>query len=305
MKNTKRMVEGAMFCAIYGVFLLISRITGGFLESVVFFILPLPLIIFTFRYGIKNAVAPFVAVFFIALLINPISALFYVLSANILGVVYGQLLRKQVKETNLILLCGICSAVVNTLTMVVFGQLFGYDLLKDLQELLTMIQNSFSGDLTIVMEYVKFLIPAVMLLIGFIEGYAIHFISSFIMIRLKEKVKMPCTYLYLILPKWFIFLFIVFFGVYFLTQSQLFTSEGIVQFVIASTFNLSVFMGFIIAVQGLAFFALLCIKKNKRIVFLTGFLVGIIFLLPYFIGVLILLGCFAVLSELHKKMLYN
>src|SRR5574344_152804 len=121
MNKTKQLVQGALFVAIYGVFFLISRFLGGMLESFCFFLLPLPIAIFTFNYGFKKAFIPYIAIGILGILWNPISTIFYVLTANVLGVVYGEMMRRDKSKGLRLVACIITSMIVNTLTMYIFA----------------------------------------------------------------------------------------------------------------------------------------------------------------------------------------
>lgn len=49
-----------MLVAVFGVFLLINRYTGGFMEGVLSYVLPIPIAAYTVRYGRRQAVIVFV-----------------------------------------------------------------------------------------------------------------------------------------------------------------------------------------------------------------------------------------------------
>ena len=57
--NVRRLTDGAMMLAIIGALLLINRQTAGIIETTFLFILPLPMVFYSARYGLKSSVSYF------------------------------------------------------------------------------------------------------------------------------------------------------------------------------------------------------------------------------------------------------
>ena len=55
MNSTKKLTEGAMMCALVGVLLFINRQSAGFIDFAIYWLVPLPIIIYTVKYGVKDA----------------------------------------------------------------------------------------------------------------------------------------------------------------------------------------------------------------------------------------------------------
>ena len=53
--RTQELTYGAMLIAVFGVILVLNRQTAGLFEELIFFILPIPMTIFTIRYGRKDS----------------------------------------------------------------------------------------------------------------------------------------------------------------------------------------------------------------------------------------------------------
>ena len=59
MKNdTRKITEGAMMVAIVGLMLFINRQLAGMIEYMMYWILTFPILIYTAKYGVKNAMVP-------------------------------------------------------------------------------------------------------------------------------------------------------------------------------------------------------------------------------------------------------
>ena len=77
----RKITDGAIVAAIYAVVFLLSRFIGGLLESYLYFLIPIPLIIYGYKYDLIGTVTTAIATFIISFLTiaNPLSPLFYVL----------------------------------------------------------------------------------------------------------------------------------------------------------------------------------------------------------------------------------
>ena len=194
MNETKRIVEGALFAAIYAVFFLVSRYFGGALENFCFFMLPLPLIIYTLKYGIKKALIPFIVIAILAVLINPISGLLYVLTGNVLGLVYGELLRKKTSLKLRLSILIITSMIVNFLAMVVFANLLGYSLMEDLSSVFTFIFKNFHIELGVHSGFIiKASIPIFIFLTAMVEGWLLYAFTTYVLKYLGKTSENPGT----------------------------------------------------------------------------------------------------------------
>lgn len=309
MNSSKRLVEGALFVAIYGVFMLASRFVGGILESTLFFILPFPLVLYTVRYGIKNALVPFISVAFVAFMINPINALFYVISANMLGVVYGELVKRQVKEVYLMVIAAATSLVLNLLSTYVFASLLGYNLQQDVTEMIAIVSslaeqipNLPSSE--VIERMIYEILPASIMLFALMEGYLIHFSSSFILFRLKE-IKRPATpYILWQWPSLFALGYLVLvLGFLALPMAEVPWQQF--DWVRITLTNIVIVGSFLMIVQGISSFGLFCVRTNRRWLFSIGILAGFFFFLSFALVFLWFLGIYASLGDFRKKLLYN
>lgn len=308
MRNdTKRLVEGALFVGIYCVFFLVSRFLGGFLESIAFFILPLPLAIFTRRYGYKKALIPFFAILILGSFFNLMSTIFYVLTANILGIVYGELIRRNSSDIKILLVCALTSMVVNTLTMVIFANLFNYDITTEINIIIEYIYKlmRINGD----DEYLKIIvaksIPTFIFFMGIVEGFLIHFANSFVLYRLKEINKMPTNIVYLTLPQNMAFAYIVVIILYLVFIPNYLGAAGIWGVVSTIIFNIFWSGVLLFFFQGYISSVLFAKRKNRMQIYLILVIVGIFLFTVYFVLIEAAIGFIFVISDYHKKLLYN
>lgn len=134
MKNTThRITEGAMMVAIVGMLLFINRQFAGFLEYAMYWILSFPIMIYTVRYGIKQALVPAVSMLLLSVMISMPSTIFYLFSALLTGLVYGGGVRNAWSNRALLCSTGVLTLVSYFMTMVVFAAFFGYDPNEDIE----------------------------------------------------------------------------------------------------------------------------------------------------------------------------
>ncbi len=303
--DTKILVQGALFVAIYCVFFLVSRFAGGLLESSLFFILPIPLAIFTKRYGVKKAFIPFVAILILGFIFNPISTLFYVLTANVLGIVYGLLIKKDVKDTTILLICALTSMVVNTLTMILFASLFEYDIMVEINMILGYVLKLFKiADEAVAMNIARASLPTFIFFIGLVEGFLIHISTLYVMKRLRETDRKLAGFYFITLPRWISFVYIPIVMAYFVLINKL-GSGGFIGVLATIEFNLLWCGVLLFFIQGYLSGLIFAKRKGKVIIWLLILLGLIVFNVAYAVIFVALVGYVFVISDYHKKILYN
>lgn len=126
--STKKITQGAMICALTGVFLLLDRYMGTFLTSYLSWALSIPILVYASQNELKYAGMVLVGSIIIALLLSPLTSVFYLLSSLILGLIFGYGVRKGWKSQRLLFWTIFCSFISNLCFMYIFAAFFGYDL---------------------------------------------------------------------------------------------------------------------------------------------------------------------------------
>ena len=197
--RTQEMTFGAMLIAVFGVLLVLNRQTGGLFEEMFFFILPLPMTVFSMKYGIKDSITVYACMILLSVFLGTLYTLFYVVTEALLGVILGTCLRKKVDLNHIQILVIFLSAVFSVLGSVVLISLFGVSLNAELEEMQNMITNAFlrSGFDQSVIEQVlsyaslKRLYILSMVLLGIIQGFVIFRLSLVILKKLRLNVPQP------------------------------------------------------------------------------------------------------------------
>ena len=104
--QTRKITEGAMMCAIVGLVLFINRQLGNMLEYFMYWVLTFPILVYTAKYGVRNALVPSVSMLLLSFMISSPTTIFYLFSCIVVGLVYGGGVRKGWKNGTLLFLSG-------------------------------------------------------------------------------------------------------------------------------------------------------------------------------------------------------
>lgn len=201
-KKTRRMTEGAMMAAMIAVFLLINRQLGGMLNVYMTWIIPIPLIIYSSRYGFRDALILTAAVVGVSFICSEPSSILYVVASCLLGTVYGWELSRGKSAGRLLATAVIGSFLVDAGSVLLSMKIYGVDLMAELDELTEQIR-AFLASYNYSLPQ-NWNMPALFLFVfvlrGVLEGVVLHLLTALILRRLKlpfpqfralDKVHMP------------------------------------------------------------------------------------------------------------------
>lgn len=306
MKDRVRIItDGAIITAIYALLLVASRFIGGLLEDWLYFLLPIPIAVYGYKYHIKDSLIVAVSTILISfLLINPMTTLFFVVPTMGLGIFYPVIIKADKNTIIETVFASGMALICNVLSMVFFGYLFDYDIINDtmvfVDGLLKIIANLGLNDMviTFIRSFFISLIPAAIILTSLMEGIIVEIITCLILSRLKLKEKAMFKQMLSIetIPSFVGIIYIIVFVLSIGALLVLFLDNKVL-FVIASiVINVSIVYSFFMLYQGLYL-----VSKYTRIKGLKGiyFLAIIsIFLCPF---LLIFIGVFQNLSHYSLK----
>ena len=109
-----------MLVAVFGVFLLINRYTGGFMEGVLSYVLPIPIAAYT--------------VCLIAFIFGTFTSIFYAVSAAFIGFVLGDRLYHKADLNRTLLLTMLLAMLSELISILVIAQLTGVSIDADVKE---------------------------------------------------------------------------------------------------------------------------------------------------------------------------
>lgn len=199
-RNIKRLTEGAMMCGLIGVLLVINRQFANAFDAYMMWIVPLPIIVYTVRYGIKNGFVVTFCASVIAFMLALPQTVFYVLASCLLGAIYGHGVRKEKSNAWLLTTSIIASTIIMIVTTILFASIFGYDLQMELEMIMQMVD---SVNLNVTGNLVRTLLYASLFLTCLLEGFLVHMLAYIVLTKLKIKVKGFVPLLNYYAPKWF------------------------------------------------------------------------------------------------------
>ena len=218
-RQVRKLTEGAMMCALFGLVLMINRQFAGILEIFFVYVLPLPLVVYTVKHGFKSGAVCAVSICFLSLMISTVSSMVYSIVAVLIGLVYGELCRRRFSNGVLISVTMILTMILEVMCCIVFASVFEYNIYDDAKILMEAFAASgmqLSGDLG--MNF--FLVIAVMsiLLTGVLEGILVHVFANVLMKRLKMEIVPISPIALWNVPKWVGYVSAVAFGSNYMAQ---------------------------------------------------------------------------------------
>lgn len=200
--ETRKITEGAMMVGMIGLILFLNRQSAGILESTFYWLLSLPILVYTARQGLRWGLITLAAMMLLSLMLSTPQTIFYLFSSLIIGLFYGAGVRK--KWSNRILLGGtlLFTFFSYLITTFVLASLFGYNIGEELQgiveflELLNINQIIPLGNLAMLASLVLFAAMVVM------QSLCVHLLAILILKRLKVETNTPKSYFDLRLPAW-------------------------------------------------------------------------------------------------------
>ena len=184
--NTKKMVQGAMIAAMFGVLSLLNTYTGSMFDVFICYVMVIPLVWYGYTYTLKdNIVVSFVAMVVIAMVGLP----FFVISSIsscLAGLFIGEALKRKVKKETILMGTLLVTFLNNILLYEVFSGLLGMNLVAEMREMYQMlieIMPSLASQLTV--ETVILMIPIVLIIMSVLEMYVIILLCQIVLSRFK------------------------------------------------------------------------------------------------------------------------
>lgn len=282
MKHEKIRVitDGSIIVAFYALFLICSRLLG-IMEDLLYFIIPIPLSIYAYKYQLRNSVLVAISTVLISfIIINPFSALFYVLPTILIGLIYPEMLKRKIKFKYVMIFVSLSFLLISLLTMVIFGYLFNYDIVEDTKALADSIISLFSF-LGFNSQYFKAiliaLIPGILILTSIMEAVLLDFIVRIVLKRLKFNTDFYSFQFSIdFLPSIIGYIYIVIFALMIFSIWQIPLNNNLF-FLYAFILNIGIFFSLFMIYQGLYFIFQYAKMKRKSLIYFLGISFTILF----------------------------
>lgn len=188
--DIQKITQGAMMLAIIGVFLLLNLQTAGLLAAYFVWLFPLPIIFYLVRFGFKATLVLVVATLILSFILGSVITLFYVFNAVVIGLVYGYGVSKDKDNGWLLFFTTLITAIGLFFEMYVFAAFFGYDLVSETHEIITLIQQIDGINVPADIEsLVLSIYPLALIFTSFLQAIVTHIFSIYMLKRLKIKTR--------------------------------------------------------------------------------------------------------------------
>ena len=292
--KTNKLVQGALIASLFGVLAVLNTMTGTMFDALIGYGMAIPMAIYSYKTGLKEALMTSVASLVIAFLFGTLSYVLIVLSSLGMGTVVGLCLNHKAKKETMLVLGATFFFLSDFLYFYIFSGVLGINLIAESKEMYNQI-IAVVPSLSNVFTFQNFynLIPLFILIMSFLQSYLVMMLCALFFKRLRIPFDMSihiATFRFS--PKMGYILAIMLAGS--MIARQYFGNVVIVQYL----YFISI-LGFM--VDGLAFLSFyLIIRNHGRYSNMLIFLVFIPFIQP----ILIILGIMDIFVEI-RQILYN
>lgn len=185
-QNVRVLTQGAMMLSVIGVFLVLNLQSAGLLEVYLIWLLPLPIIFYLVRFGLRAGFILSISATFLSFILGTWITVFYVVTALAVGLVYGYGVYKDKNNGWLLTWTTLVSAISLFLEMYALASFFGYDLVAETQEIINMLKGM--DELVIpadMQTLVLAIYPIALLLMAFLQSLVTHLFAIVMLKRLK------------------------------------------------------------------------------------------------------------------------
>lgn len=308
----RQITDAAVIVAIYAVFLLLSRFTGGTLEYDLFFIVPLPMVFYSFKYDWQKGMIPVVSSFAVSFLVssNVFNPIVYLLPGLIMGnLLGGVLFKKGIKPILCILIMTIFASISEVLSCVVLSSLLGIaDIFTEIDEMIQYIEvfvtklNISAYYLTVLSSLLYGIVPSFIILLGLMDSVLVYLVSVLAIQRMKvfKSFENAPRYTPFKFPKVVSYSFIVVFIFAIIAISYFSYLEGFLYYLALSIINIFVIGSICYIYFGIKFIALYARCYRKIWLLLLCFI--FIFIVPFIIS---FIGLISTIFDFETKILYR
>ena len=140
-KQVRTITEGSMMLAIIGLFLFLNLQFAGILQTYFIIFIPLPILIYTIRYGFRSGLVVSFGAMFLSIMLGNIITLFYIGGGLLVGLAYGYGVNSNKSNDWLLIVSTLINAISLFVETYVLAAFIGYDLYKDTELLIESLKG--------------------------------------------------------------------------------------------------------------------------------------------------------------------
>jgi len=297
-KDVRKITEGAAILAILGLYMIMDRQTAGFLNASLTWVVPLPLLVYTAKYGLKDALIPYVAAFLLSFILsgNYVTIVMMVMYGTI-GLVYGWGIWRKWDNRVLFTMTVFATGIIYFLSFILFAAFFGYDMNEELITMTNIMENMSIATDALLIEYMRTALVIGLFVGAVLEAFIVHMLGRVLLSRMKILIPVATPLEKFYFPKWLGWVLLIVLFVHPLAQSYL-TDNQTLQ-ILFSTYVIAVI---ILTVD--AFILLRVIQRKTKIRSLIPLAVlSLLFISTISIYVFITLGLLDMTTDIRVRLL--
>ena len=189
-KNNKtiNITFGAIVIALFTILVIVDRQTIGMLSGSLFFLFPIPFIIYSTKVGFKNSIAIIITSTIMALIFGNFATNFIAISGCLIGTIYGTM---QYHKKNKWLTIGIVmfiSIFVTIASVTFLANLLNTNMMIEIEEIQTILKNydTLIPPTLYTIEFLKKIYIFSTILVGIFQGIIIYSIGQFVNKKTKK-----------------------------------------------------------------------------------------------------------------------
>ena len=265
MKNTRLVTEGAILLAIYSVLILAYRYIP-FLSLILAFIMPLPFILFSIKYTLKESFIICACALGLTVIITSVSLLPFTLMFSTVGILIGYLINKK-RSKEEILLSSTFLYLIHTVLIYSLAKLFFHidfvkaftnsmnEAIKQSQSLGLDSNNAKLDQFKMVIKLIPSMLPTLLLMYSFVLAFLTQVLTFPLIKRLGFKIPKFKPFRDFKLPLGFVW---VFFAVFILSFFKF--QPG--SFFALAILNISYILEIALIIQGFAVIFNFCYSRQ-------------------------------------------
>ena len=196
--NVRRITDGAMIVAIMGLIIVIDGQSGMLLDGILFWFIPIPIIVYVVKYNLTDGIVVAVSVTLLAFIISLPHLAILVGFSSLIGLAYGYGTNKELSTSKTLLLTFIATITYYVLSMIIFAKFFGYDAAAEVAEIIGFFTRFLDNIGESGLDAITFLrwsnpffamlilfIPFLPIVISILQTLITHLVSSVILKRLN------------------------------------------------------------------------------------------------------------------------
>lgn len=200
--------------ALLGVLLFFNRQMAGAFDLYLFWLLPLPVIVYVLKFGISQSFVLAASMTLLSFIIASPITLFYVVGSIVAGLIYGYGMTRKWSSVRLIVSVVIVSLIMMILSVFVLANLFGYNIASEIvwyrETMMSVLSEMASGNSTVIDAMSSLLKDNVLftmivfsnVLVSIMEGLLVHLLSYALLKKLRMETPPMKPLSEIVAPKW-------------------------------------------------------------------------------------------------------